>query len=95
MSGGAFDYRDNVLTDLQDMLAREIGFMEYGSNYTDYKYNEKTIRYMKTMARDLERLTKAMHSLDWFISGDTNEENFVSDYEKLYMERHDDGKRID
>ena len=25
MSGGAFDYRDNVLFDLKDMLAREIG----------------------------------------------------------------------
>jgi hypothetical protein len=24
------------------------------------------------------------HSLDWFISGDTSEEKFISDYEKIY-----------
>lgn len=92
MSGGAFDYRDNVLTDLQDMIAREIGYMQYGSNYTDYKYNEKTVEYMKNIVHDLERLSKVIHSLDWFISGDTNEEKFISDYENLYMEKHDGSK---
>lgn len=89
MSGGAFDYRDSALTDIQDMIAREIGYMEYGSNYTDYQYNAKTFKYMKAIVRDLERLSKAIHSLDWFISGDTNEEKFISDYEKLYKETHD------
>lgn len=92
MSGGAFDYRDSVLTDLQDMIAREIGYIQYGSNYSDYKYNEKTVEYMKNIAHDLERLSKVVHSLDWFISGDTSEEKFISDYESLYMEKNDVGK---
>lgn len=86
MSGGAFDYRDSALSDLQDMIAREIGYIQYGSNCTDYQYNEKTIKYMKSIVRDLERLSKVIHSLDWFISGDTDEEKFILDYENLYGE---------
>lgn len=85
MSGGAFDYRDSALSDLQDMIAREIGYIQYGSNYTDYQ-NEKTVKYMKNIVCDLERLSKVIHSLDWFISGDTDEEKFISDYENLYGE---------
>jgi hypothetical protein len=92
MSGGAFDYRDSALTDLQDMIAREIGYIQYGSNYTDYQYNEKIVEYMKNIVFDLERLSKVIHSLDWFISGDTGEDDFISDYENLYMEKHDGGK---
>lgn len=85
MSGGAFDYRDSVLADLQDMIAREIGYIKYGSNSSRVdNYNPKTIEYMKNIAHDLERLSKVMHSLDWFVSGDTSEEKFISDYESIY-----------
>ena len=86
MSGGAFDYRDSVLSDLQDMIAREIGYIQYGSNYTNYQYKEKTIEYMKTIVKDLGRLSKVIHSLDWFLSGDTSEEEFISEYEDTYNE---------
>lgn len=89
MSGGALDYRDSALTDLQDMIAREIGYMEYGSNYTAYKYNEKTLVYMKSIVEELERLAKAIHSLEWFLSGDTSEEEFINDYESLYQKREE------
>lgn len=89
MSGGAFDYRDNELNYLQGMVAKEIGYIEYCANDSEYEYNQKTLEYMKAIASDLGKLAKAMHSLDWFISGDTSEDKFISDYEKLYMEKHD------
>ena len=89
MSGGAFDYRDNELNYLQDLVAKEIGYIEYCANDSEYEYNPKTLEYMKAIARDLGKLAKAMHSLDWFVSGDTSEEKFISDYENLYMEKHD------
>lgn len=93
MSGGAFDYRDNILADLQDTIAREIGYMQYGSNSSCIdSYNSKTIEYMKNIVQDLEKLSKVLHSLDWYISGDTSEEKFISDYENLYTEKHDDSK---
>lgn len=89
MSGGALDYKDSALTDLQDMIAREIGYIEYGSNYTAYQYNEKTLTYMKSIVEELERLAKVIHSLEWFLSGDTSEEDFISDYENLYQKREE------
>jgi hypothetical protein len=92
MSGGAFDYRDNELNYLQGLVAKEIGYIEYCANDAEYPYNPKTIKYMKLICEDLGKLAKAMHSLDWFVSGDTSEEKFISDYENLYMEKHDEDK---
>lgn len=85
MSGGAFDYRDSVLFDLKDMVAREIGELEYGGNDEDWRINNsKVIEYMKTICKDLGKLGNVLHSLDWFLSGDTSEEKFISDYENVY-----------
>lgn len=85
MSGGAFGYRGRTLVDLQDMIAREIGYIKYGSNSSCVdNYNPKTPIYMKLICEDLCKLSKVIHSLDWFISGDTSEEKFISDYEKIY-----------
>lgn len=87
MSGGAFNYKDNELHYLQGMVAKEIGYIEYCANDSDeYEYNPKTLEYMKAICSDLGKLSKAMHSLDWFVSGDTSEDKFISDYEKLYGE---------
>lgn len=82
MSGGAFDYRENILNDLRDMVAREIGFYEYGDN--EYSPQDKrTIKYMKSVCTMLGTLGKVMHSLDYYISGDTGEDKFIADYEKF------------
>lgn len=87
MSGGAFDYRDNVLFDLKDMVAREIGLLEYGGNNEDWRSNNpKVIEYMKTICKDLGKLGNVLHSLDWYLSGDTSEEKFISDFENFYKE---------
>ena len=85
MSGGAFDYRDNVLFDLKDMVAREIGLYEYGGSDEEY-YKPKdyrTLTYMKLICEELGKLGKVLHSLDWYISGDTSEEDFIKDYETI------------
>lgn len=86
MSGGAFDYKDNLLNYLHGMVAKEIGYIEYCTNDSNHEYNPKTLKYMKNICRDLGRLANVMHSLDWFVSGDTNEDKFISDYEKIYKE---------
>ena len=83
MSGGAFDYSDNTLFELRDMVAREIGFYEYGDE--SYKPQDPpTLTYMKHICEDLCKLGNIMHSLDWYLSGDTGEEKFIADFEK-YM----------
>jgi hypothetical protein len=84
MSGGAFDYRDNVLFDLKDMVAREIGLYEYGCADESYKPKDsRTLTYMKLICEELGKLGQALHSLDWYLSGDTSEEDFIKDYEQI------------
>lgn len=85
MSGGAFDYRDNTLFDLKDMVAREIGLYEYGCADESYKPKDaRTLTYMKLICEDLGKLGNILHSLDWYLSGDTSEEKFIFDFENLY-----------
>lgn len=85
MSGGAFDYRDNTLFDLKDMVAREIGLYEYGCADESYKPKDtRTLTYMKLICEELGKLEQALHSLDWYLSGDTSEEDFIKDYENIY-----------
>lgn len=87
MSGGAFDYKDNALFDLKDMIAREIGLLEYGGNNEDWRSNNpKVVEYMKVICKDLGRLGNILHSLDWYLSGDTSEEKFITDFENVYKE---------
>lgn len=83
MSGGAFDYRDNVLFELKDSIAREIGLFEYGGSDEEfYKPKDpRTLKYMKKICRDLGKLGNIMHALDWYISGDTSEADFIEEYE--------------
>ena len=83
MSGGTFNYSDSTLFELRDTVAREIGFYEYGDE--SYKPQDpRTLVYMKRICEDLCKLGNIMHSLDWYLSGDTGEEKFISDFEK-YM----------
>ena len=51
MSGGAFDYRDHVIFDLKDMVAREIGYLEYGGESWREPVDPKTISYIKTICK--------------------------------------------
>lgn len=89
MSGGHFEYKESELDDLQGMVAKEIGYIEYCANDSEYEYNPKTLKYMKAICGDLGRLAKVIRSLDLFVSNDTGEEKFISEYERLYKETHD------
>lgn len=88
MSGGHFEYKEGELDYLQGMVAREIGYIEYCANDSEYEYNPKALKYMKAICSDLGRLAKVMRSLDLFVSSDTDEEKFISEYERLYKETH-------
>lgn len=83
MSGGAFDYHDNILYDLQDDVARELGLIEYGRKDNSYDISDKTVSYMKDICKQLGNLGDILHSLDWFLSGDTGEDKFIEDYESI------------
>ena len=83
MSCGSFDYRESELNYLRVRVAEEIGYIEHC--YCDeHSYNPKTIEYMKAICNDLGKLAKVLHSLDYFVSGDSCEETFISSYEEVY-----------
>lgn len=85
MSGGAFNYSDSALFELKDMVAREIGLYEYGCADESYKPQDpRTLTYMKLICENLGKLGNIMHSLDLYLSGDTGEEKFITDFE-IYM----------
>lgn len=84
MSGGAFDYKDSILFDLKDEIAREIGYYEYGGDHLLNPTNPKVIEYMKVICEDLGKLGNVLHSLDWYLSGDTGEDKFINDFENYY-----------
>ena len=83
MSGGSFNYTESELNYLREMVAKEIGYIEHCYD-DEHSYNPKTIKYMKAICNDLGKLAKVMKSLDYFVSGDTCEDKFISDYEKAY-----------
>ena len=83
MSGGSFEYKENELNYLRAIVAKEIGYIEHCYD-DEHSYNPKTIEYMKAICNDIGKLAKVMKSLDRFVSGDTFEEEFISDYEKVY-----------
>ena len=85
MSGGSFNYRDNILFELKDSVAREIGLFEYGGSDEEfYKPKDpRTLIYMKKICKDLGKLGAVIHALDWYISGDTGEEDFITEYETI------------
>ncbi len=83
MSGGSFGYSESELNYLRGLVAKEIGYIEHCYD-DEHSYNPKTIEYMKAICNDLGKLAKVRHSPDYFVSGDTCEERFISDYEKVY-----------
>ena len=83
MSGGSFNYMESELNYLKGLVAKEIGYIEHCYD-DEHSYNPKTIEYMKAICNDLGKLAKVLHSLDYFVSSDTCEERFISDYEKVY-----------
>lgn len=90
MSGGAFDYKDNILFELQDLIAREIGLYEYGCTDSSYKPKDpRTIEYMKMICGNLSKLANVLHSLDWYLSGDTGEDEFISEFESYLNTKED------
>ena len=72
MSGGYFNYEDCILDDLADKIAPD----------TDGQ-TELTEQYRRGIARELRKLRKAMHSYDWYVSGDTSEDTFLEDMKAL------------
>lgn len=98
MSGGRFEYRDSSLDYIASELEADI---EENDNVETGEWNEpgyvrdgnhssvRTIKYMRMTVDDLHRLSALLHAYDWYVSGDTGEDDFIERAEEIYGENND------
>lgn len=78
MSGGHFDYAYVTVNQFCDILKRNIrdnkkkdGF-GYAANYS-----KATIKELKKILKEAERISKLMYHTEWLMSGDDSDETFL------------------
>lgn len=95
MSGGRFDYNDHYLDEIASELDEDIETnddVQTGEwNEDNHKReglhaSEHTLYFMRRMAKDLRKLSDLLHAYDWYVCGDTCEETFIGEAERLYKE---------
>lgn len=89
MSGGHFDYQDQHMNYVIDILIKDIktdGQIDKWGDKHGFE-NPKAKLYAKQMVRRLKKLEKALHSYDWYKSDDTDEEFFIQEYENIYAKQ--------
>lgn len=83
MSGGHFEYKQHHMLDIADEINRLITHNgkidEYGCVFN---FNPETVKILKKTAKELTKLEEKVHDIDWFVSGDTGEEDFIKKHGK-------------
>jgi len=74
MSGGHFEYQQFYLQRIADNIEQAI--LEDERDTYDEKYSQKTIEVMKVTISLLNMCYTLVQRIDWFLSGDDNEETF-------------------
>jgi hypothetical protein len=75
MSGGYFEYKNGVLEEIQEELLEQI-------KDNPLKYNEKVIECFRKALAYSCAANKALHHVDYLLSGDYGEESFLEAWEK-------------
>lgn len=94
MSGGHFDYQDNRIEDMMDIIKHDIKYNDVEWNYNtetgesveDYgfQHSKETIAILKKLLKDMKKVMNVLHAYDWYVSGDTCEETFLKEADKYY-----------
>lgn len=97
MSGGHFDYQDNRIEDMMDIIKHDIKYNDVEWNYDpetgesvdDYgfQHSKETIAILKKLLKDMKKVMDVLHAYDWYVSGDTCEETFLEEAKKYYKTR--------
>jgi hypothetical protein len=82
MSGGVFDYVDTNLDTIIIPILKEI--IEEQKIETEYpRFREKkSYDYIKLLIKHIKLLRTILHDFDWSASGDNNEQEFQTSFEK-------------
>ena len=94
MSGGHFEYQDNRIDDMIDIIKHDIKYNDVEWNYNcetgesveDYgfQHSKETIAILKKLLKDMKKVMNVLHAYDWYVSGDTCEETFLKEAKKYY-----------
>ena len=86
MSGGRFNYNQHFINDIADDIEEETGRNKIGwpwvsisdwrNEYNKQRYKPETIKEFKKAVKILRKAYIYAHRIDWFLSGDDNEETF-------------------
>lgn len=92
MSGGHFDYQEAYLGYVAEQLQRDIEFndIEYDSSKPidtphGFQLEPETIKYLKTMVDQLQKLHELLHAYDYAVSSDTKQELFLEKARAFYQ----------
>lgn len=97
MSGGHFDYQDNRIDDMMDIIKHDIKYNDVEWNYNSetgesvddygFQHSKETIAILKKLLKDMKKVMNVLHAYDWYVSGDTCEETFLKEASKYYKTR--------
>jgi hypothetical protein len=84
MSGGAFNYLQFRLSEVVDIIEKEIETNHITKKGFEYPkdFNEKTIEEFKTGIQVIKAAQIYMQRIDWLLSGDDSEDSFHQRLEK-------------
>ena len=87
MSGGHFDYQDNRIDDMMDIIKHDIKYNDVEWNYNSetgesvedygFQHSKETLGILKKLLKDMKKVMEVLHAYDWYVSGDTCEETFL------------------
>ena len=88
MSGGHYDYNQHYIWDIAETIVKDLA--NNSQEYEDEEENEYA-RYMPSdvvarmteLKNKLEQVAKLANLADWLYSGDTSEEYFCEQYDKI------------
>ena len=80
MSGGTFQYKEQAIYEVAcDM---ELELFRY-IKHRDHKLKPETIKAIKKIAKQLHKLHKQAHAVDYFFACDTGEESLMKQLKEI------------
>ena len=88
MSGGHFNYKQYRISDIADQIERDLsdnGRLPDGkkTGYGDYSIPNDIADKMAETIVILRKCEKMVHAIDWYMSGDTGEDSFRKEWERI------------
>lgn len=87
MSGGHYSYNQHYISQIAETIEKDLAnnpylYPEYGYRY-DSRMPSDVVARMTELKNKLVQVAKLVKEADWLYSGDTSEEYFCEQYDKI------------